>query len=158
MFTLLTVRSKACWEIEYALTHSVNACIYVYIHSHLYGNIYEQYILNKGSDIMNIRFIFVLISKYICMYQYIAIYCQCIYCCILKNISTSFQYMEMYYVIYHYILQYIPIYFCFVRVSFLVIMKTLSSLMCSIRVGAKVQVSGSRGPELLILGLDGLPA
>ncbi len=44
---------------------------------------------------------FVLISKYICMYKYIAIYCQWIYCCILKNISTSFQYIEMYYVIYH---------------------------------------------------------
>ncbi len=44
---------------------------------------------------MNIYF---LISKYICMYQYIAIYCQCIYCCIFKNISTSFQYIEMYYI------------------------------------------------------------
>ncbi len=65
---------------------------FTFIWEHLYA-IYTLKRLNK-------EYFFVFISKYICLYQYIAIYWQYVYCCILKNISSSFQYMEMYYVIY----------------------------------------------------------
>jgi len=76
----------ACWTLYACVTHSVNVCV--------------------------CNAIFLIISKYfIC--NYTAIHVQCMYC-ILKNISPSFPYLEIYYLIYLIIFCsiYIPIYFC----------------------------------------------